>query len=354
MKIHVKKLLINCAVTGLILIVSFLIGLLLHEVLGIEEHITTVFVFAVFLVSLITDGYAYGVISAFLSVLAVNYAFTFPYFALSYSVPENFISALIMTVIALVTGALTTRLKKWRQIKLQSEHEIMRANLLRAVSHDLRTPLTSIYGASSAILENYEDIGNVQKIRMIGGIKQDAEWLIRMVENLLSVTRIDSGNVKLIKTPIVLEELIDSVALKAKKRFSELPLEIELPEQVVIVPMDALLIEQVLGNLIENAVIHAKGMTRLVLRVTLQKGRAVFEVEDNGCGIAKEQLDSIFSGYSRAPDQPADMHKRNAGIGLSVCATIVKAHGSSISAHSDGQHGAIFRFALDTEEHDES
>lgn len=350
MNSKVKKHLKNIAVTALILLVSFFVGILLHEVLAVEEHITTVFVFAVFLISLLTDGYAYGIVSAFLAVLAVNYAFTFPYFALSYSVPENFISALIMIVIALMTGALTTRLKAWRQIKLQSENEIMRANLLRAVSHDLRTPLTTIYGASSAMLENYETIKDPQKIRMIAGIREDAQWLIRMVENLLSVTRIDGGNVKLIKTPTVPDELIDSVVIKFKKRYPGHQLEIEMPEQVVIVPMDPLLIEQVLGNLLENAVQHAKGMTRLVLRVRLQGGEAIFEVEDNGCGIEKERLDKLFSGYPSASEQPMDTQKRNAGIGLSVCAAIIKAHGSSIKVRSDRQNGTLFSFALDIEE----
>lgn len=350
MKINVKKHLINTSLTALILIVSFFIGLLLHKVLAVEEHITTVFVFAVFLISLITDGYSYGVISAFLAVLAVNYAFTFPYFALSYSVPENFISALIMIVISLMTGALTTRLKKWRQIKIQSEHEIMRANLMRAVSHDLRTPLTTIYGASSAILENYDSIQDAQKKRMITGIREDSQWLIRMVENLLSVTRIDDSNVKLIKTPTVPDELIDSVALKFKQRYPGQHMEIELPEQVVLVPMDALLIEQVLGNLLENAVQHAKGMTRLVLRVYLSDGKAVFEVEDDGCGIDKEKLEKIFTGYSGSSGQSADSHKRNAGIGLSVCAAIVKAHGGSIKSHSGKSGGAVVSFALDIEE----
>ncbi|MBQ7379832.1 MAG: DUF4118 domain-containing protein [Clostridia bacterium] len=350
MKINAKKYLKNIAITALILTASFFVGLLLHEVLAVREHVTTVFVFAVFLISLLTDGYAYGIVSAFLGVLAVNYAFTFPYFAFSYSVPENFVSALIMIVIALMTGALTTRLKEWRQIKIQSEHEIMRANLLRAVSHDLRTPLTTIYGASSAILENYDTINDTQKIRMVTGIREDSQWLIRMVENLLSITRIDSGNVKLIKTPTVPDELIDAVVIKFKKRYPEQQLEIELPEQVVIVPMDPLLIEQVLSNLLENAVQHAKGMTRLVLRVRLIEGKAVFEVEDNGCGIEKDRLDRIFDGYRGGTEQPMDSQPRNAGIGLSVCATIVKAHGGTIEVRSDHKRGTAFSFALDTEE----
>ena len=104
----------------------------------------------------------------------------------------------------------------------------MRANLLRAVSHDLRTPLTTIYGASSSIIDNYEKFNDTQKMQMLTGIKEDSEWLISIVENLLSITRIDNGNVKLLKTPTVLEELIDAVILKFKKRYHKKG-EIDLP-----------------------------------------------------------------------------------------------------------------------------
>lgn len=93
----------------------------------------------------------------------------------------------------------------------------MRANLLRAVSHDLRTPLTTIYGSSTTLLENSDAMTEEQKTTIVNGIKEDSEWLVRMVENLLSITRIDSGQVKIIKTPTILDELIDSVILKFKK-----------------------------------------------------------------------------------------------------------------------------------------
>ncbi len=161
-----------------------------------------------------------------------------------------------------------------------------------------------------------------QKEKIAMGIKEDSEWLVRMVENLLSITRIDSGQVKIIKTPTVLEELIDSVMLKFKQRYPSQKVEIEIPDEVIIIPMDAILIEQVIVNILENAVQHAKEITRLTLRVFTLSDSAIFEIKDNGCGINPKHLETLFSGYYTSSNEPADSQKKNAGIGLSVCATL--------------------------------
>ena len=200
------------------------------------------------------------------------------------------------------------------------------------------------------IEKDFFKLNDMQKTQMIAGIKQDSEWLIRMVENLLSITRIDSGNVKIIKTPTVLEELIDSVLLKFKKRYPSQNVSIDIPEKLVIIPMDAILIEQVIINILENTVHHAEGFTKLTLRVFEVDHKAIFEITDNGCGIDKEKLDSIFLGYNDKTDDTSDTQKRNAGIGLSVCASIITAHGGSITAENAKDGGAIFRFFLATEE----
>lgn len=287
-------------------------------VFEIWEHITTAFVFAVFLVSLLTDGYLWGIFSAVSAVLLINYAFTYPYFDVNFSATESMFSAVVMMILSLLTSGITTQLKRVKTMRAESETERMRANLLRAVSHDLRTPLTTIYGASSSILDNYERLTDLQKTQMIRGIREDSDWLIRMVENLLSVTRIDSGNVKLIKTPTVLEELVDAVILKFKKRYPSQTVTLELPKNLVVIPMDALLIEQVIINMLENAIHHAGDFTTLTLQVTVEDGWAVFAIEDDGCGIPKERLEHIFTGYYDIKAEKADTQKRNAGIGLSV------------------------------------
>lgn len=333
-----------------ILCTAFVLSLLCQGFFKTQALIPAIFVFAVFLISLWTRRYLYGMLAAVASTVAVNYAFTFPYFKLNFTIPENFVSALLMVAVALLTGALTTKIKRQEVLRAENEKEHMRANLLRAISHDLRTPLTTIYGASSTLLENYQGLTEIQQFQLLRGIQDDAQWLIRMVENLLSVTRIDSGKVKLLKTPTVLDELIDAALVKFRKRYPRQEVALELPEDVVVIPMDALLIEQVLINLLENAVQHAAGMTTLRLRVFTLEHTAIFEIADNGCGIPGERLKQIFSGELPGDDVPADGQKRNAGIGLSVCASIIKAHGGSIAAGNAQGGGAVVRFSLTTEE----
>lgn len=231
---------------------------------------------------------------------------------------------------------------------MESETEKMRANLLRAVSHDLRTPLTSIYGACSTVIDNYDSLGREQKVKLLSEACADAQWLNRMVENLLSVTRIDADGVAIQKTPTVLEELVDTVLVRFQKLHPGVPVEVKLPDDFIVIPMDSMLIQQVLMNLLENAALHAEGMTKLTLKVFTVGNRAVFEVTDDGCGIPRERLKTLFSGTD--PDVPADSRKHGMGIGLSVCAAIIKAHGGEIKAESWVGDGTTIRFWLETEE----
>ena len=160
----------------------------------------------------------------------------------------------------------------------------------------------------------------------------------------------EGGRVKRTKSTVVLEELIDSVLMRFRKRYPEQKVELDLPDEFISIPMAAVLITQVIVNMLENSVVHAKGMTRLILRVFTEGERAVFEIIDNGCGIPKEQIDEIFTGYYQKKDIPADHQKHNMGIGLTVCASVIKAHGGEIEAENRKEGGCCFRFALKMEE----
>ena len=337
-------------VTAGILVVSFLFSLVTNRIFQTDASVPMVFVLGVFLISVITKGYVCGIIASLLSVLAVNFAFTFPYFEFNFTMPENLFSAVVMLVVAVVTGALTTKLKSVEKIKADSEREKMRANLLRAVSHDLRTPLTTIYGSTSMLLENYDRIPSADRQDLLRGIRDDAHWLVGMVENLLSVTRLDGGELRLHKSDTVLEELIDEVLIKFHKRCQEQQVTVIIPEDFVSIPMDGVLIGQVLTNLLENAVFHAWGMTHLELEVRLEEHLARFTVRDDGCGIHPDRLEDLFTGYLGSSDRQGDSARRNMGIGLSVCATIIKAHGGQISAYNRPSGGAEFTFTLTTED----
>ena len=335
--------------TIITLLLLLVLNIWMQDIFDTKTLIPMIFVLGVFLISLKTQGYFWGITASLLSVLAVNYAFTYPYYAFDLISPECLASAFVMLVVAILTGTLTTQIKHQEKIKAETEREHMRANLLRAVSHDLRTPLTTIYGSCSAVMENYDSLSKEQQLKLLGEIQKDSEWLIRMVENLLSVTRIDGGKVQLTKSPTVLEELIDAVLIKFRKRCPNQTVEVEIPEEFISIPMDAMLIEQVLINILENAVDHATGMTKLKLTVTTENNFAFFCISDNGCGIPADRLDKLFTGYLDQDSAPADGSRSNMGIGLSVCAAIIKAHGSEIHAENNPSGGASFSFALELE-----
>lgn len=352
MKENTKKQLKSLVFTVLVMGLAFGISLALQELFEIESPITAIFVFGVFIISMITEGYAWGIASAIISVLAVNFAFSFPYFAFNFTMPENLVTALVMIIVSIMTSTLITNLKHWQSLRAEAEREKVRANLLRAISHDLRTPLTSIYGSSEALLENPEAIDEEQKNKLVEGIKEDSRWLIDMVENLLSVTRIDGGRIDLVTTPTSLDELIDTVILKFKKRYPDRSITLELPEDVIIIPMDAMLISQVVMNILENSVKHAEGSDTIRLKAYTENDRAIIEISDNGCGIAEDKLTDIFKGYFYS-EENADMKKRSRGIGLSVCSSIVKAHGGTLTAENKPEGGALFRISLEKEDYNE-
>ena len=333
-----------------ILCVAFATSLGIEYLFETYMPIPALFSLAVFLISRYTESYIFGVVSSLIGTLAVNFAFTFPYFKFNFIILENLVSAVVMLIISIMTSVLTTELKRQEKMRMETEKEKMRANLLRAISHDLRTPLTTIYGSSSAMVENAKELSKEQMIELADDIKEDAQWLIGMVENLLSVTKIDSGDVKLIKNPVVLEELIDSVLVRFQKRYPKQEVQIEIPEEFIDVPMDAVLMTQVIVNMLENAVQHAKGMKTLTLRVFVKENDAVFEIIDDGCGIPKERMERLFTGYFETGNLPADNQKRNMGIGLSVCASVIKAHGGTISAENLEEGGCCFRFTIAMEE----
>lgn len=340
----------NGLFTVMVLLAALIFSFAIEYVFLAESLISDVFILGVFIIALSTPGYFWSIAASFLSVLAVNFVFTFPYFAFNFFIPANLASAVIMLAVAIMTSTLTKRIRETERTKAEIEREHMRGNLLRAVSHDLRTPLTTIYGSCSTVIENYGSLDDEHKLKLLGDIREDSEWLIRMVENLLSVTRIDGDKVRVEKTDTALEELIDSVLVKFKKRYPGHDVTVIIPDEFVSIPMDPMLIGQVLMNILENAVLHAEGMTELILKVSVEGNDAVFEVSDNGCGIPKEKLPGLFTGYIERTESPADGKRNNMSIGLSVCYAIIRAHGGRIWAENRKSGGASFFFTLETEE----
>ncbi len=320
-----------------------------------SANIALVYITALVLTARFTTGYLYGILASLVSVVGINFLFTYPYFQVNFTLIGYPVTFLFTLLIAIIVCALTTRMKEQADILIErekllmeAEKEKMRANLLRSVSHDLRTPLTGIIGNSSTYIDNYQSISEQERLELVNHIKEDSNWLLNMVENLLSVTRIRQNSMKITTTPESVEEVVSEAIQRLQKRLPEATIQVQVPEDFIMIPMDAVLIEQVIINLLENAIIHSGSDLPVELTVTKNTSDIVFSVRDYGIGIAPDRLDSIFDGSGYNPDITSDSH-RGMGIGLSICKTIITAHNGNISV-TNHDNGAEFIFTLPREE----
>ena len=332
---------------------AFAVNLLIQKIFTTQTLVPMIFVFGVFLISLKTHGYLYGITSAIVSVFAVNFAFTYPYYAFDFFVEESIFSAVIMLIVAVSTSTLSIRIRELEMLRVreqeklrsESEKERMRGNLLRAISHDLRTPLTSIIGAASSYTENSNHLTEEEKTELVTQINDDANWLLNMVENLLTVTRIQNDESHVSTSLEVVEEVVSEAVQRLRKRIPHAKINVTIPEAFLMVPMDPLLIEQVIMNLLENAVIHSESKQPVDLVVTDSSDSVTFHVIDYGKGLDEDKIPSLFEGQSASGS--SDSHK-GMGIGLSICKTIIQAHNGTICAFNH-ENGAEFSFTLPKE-----
>lgn len=359
-------------VSGLFLCGAYLASGILINHTGGENNSALVFVLAVVMISLLTEGYVYGIASSIIGGFCINYFFMVPYAAFSLSYAGYPVAMISMIAISCVVCALTTRVKNQRAeairrekrtkslyelnerlnaektaIQLESARETIRGNILRAVSHDLRTPLTSISGAASVLLNSPEV--SPQNVAMLRDIKNDADSLIIMVENLLSITRIQDGNIPLKKHEEMLEEVAGDAILTTRRRFPECHVELDMSEDILFFPMEPMLVKQVMVNLLENAIRHSGDTQHITLHLFRQDDWAVVEVRDRGKGLSPEICQAVQAGKQLEKNLSGDK-SRGMGIGLSVCQSIIKAHGGFFAAGNNPEGGAVFRFGLPMEE----
>lgn len=327
-----------------IILITSGVCMFLQNISDSDFHVPMIFVLAVLIISMMTEGYFYGVFAAILSVFAVNWAFTYPYFQMNFSIYGYPLTFMTMLTVGIATTTLTSRVKEQEKIRRESEREKMRANLLRAVSHDLRTPLTAISGSISAVLENGNSLTQRECTELLMDAKQDAEWLCRMVENLLSITRLNGEEMKIRKEPEILEEVLSEAVFNFKKKSRDIDISVSVPDTLLFVPMDAMLVEQLLINLMENAVSHGENTTKIKIKAVSDDDSVIITVLNNGKSIEQNTLRHLFDG-SLQSDDAADK-TRSMGIGLLVCKTIVEAHGGQIYAENLADGWVSFTFTL--------
>lgn len=320
-----------------------------------DLNITMFYILGNFLVARYTAGYIFGFLYAILSVLTVNFLFTYPFHSFNLTLEGYPITFVAMLGVSMATSALTTKMKEQARMLAMQEKELaeaqkekMRANLLRAVSHDIRTPLTGIIGNSESYLDMEKKLSDEEKRNIVENIAGDANWLLNMVENLLTVTRINNETAMVSKTVEAVDEVISSAIVRFKKRFPEARVKVILPEDLIMVMMDAMLIEQVLINMLQNAQMYSKSVKPIEVSVRDEEDCAVFSVKDYGIGIDQSKIENIFDGEGSYMKASSSDQSKGMGIGLSICKTIVLAHGGKIKAENHGE-GTAFLFSLPKE-----
>ncbi len=337
----------DLAVSVAILSCAAGICFLLQHANSSDGFASPVFVLAVLCVSRFTTGYLFGLLASVLGVVCVNFIFTYPYWAVNFTISGYPLTFLVFLAASVMTCALTTQARQSERLRAENEKEKMRANLLRSVSHDIRTPLTSIVGSTSALLENPE-LSLPERQELLEDARSEAQWLIRVVENLLSITRIGDAQANITKEEEAAEEILGESVRKFRRRYPGIRVSVEAPDELLMVPMDPILIEQVLSNLLENAAVHGKSTSHIRVSVRREEMFARFSVEDDGGGIPEKELPTLFDGTLRHSSSSNCDGKRNMGLGLSVCLAIVRAHGGAMSAQNISG-GAEFSFRLPLE-----
>lgn len=345
----------NVLVTiGLLAAATILSAPLVHLTSASSANVALLYILAISLIGRYTDGYLAGIVASVVGVICVNYLYTYPYFEINFTITGYPVTFLLMLTISMITCAASSKFKQQayslaekEKLVAEAEKEKMRATLLRAISHDLRTPLTSIIGASSSLTNPELKLSEEERYRLAANIQEDASWLRNMVENILSVTKIQDGSARLNKSPEALEEVMTEAVFRLKKRRPEAEIVTKIPDQLVMITVDPILIEQVMINLLENAVIHAHSDQPIEFFATREKKGIAIHVRDYGVGIQVLPYDRVFDFYTRRGTDNSD-GERGIGIGLSICKTIVEAHGGEIHAYNHA-NGSEFYFIIPEE-----
>ena len=261
--------------------------------------------------------------------------------------PDAFTSSILFSILgecALTLESLRNADEKEKAAVL-AKNEQLRANLLRSISHDLRTPLTSISGNADTLLHCYDVLDDQTRKQIFSDIYDDAQWLIGLVENLLSITKIANGNVKLHLSDQVVDDIISEALRHIDRRSAEHHITMNCGEIPLLVRVDAGLIMQVLINLVNNAIKYTPAGSTIQITAIQRGNVAEICVSDNGTGIPNELKERVFEMFFTGSNPTSDS-RRSLGLGLSLCQVIVHAHHGKMTLKDNLPHGCIFSFTV--------
>ncbi len=314
-----------------------------------------VYIMGIILTGFFTNTFIYSTLQSIFSVVFYNLFFTTPRFTLGVSDLQYLITFFLMLIVGLFISALTysykKHMKKINELNLrnsalrhEADIENARGTLLRSISHDLRTPLTSMKTGADLLL-NHPELEQRQKDEILKDISSKSEWTIRLVENLLTLTRIDSKKMTVKKKPEALEEVIPEAVRGVNGIIGGRKIHYDMPTGLVFVDMDATLITQVIINILTNAIQHTKDDGNIWIKVFDSGFSYAFWIENDGTPIADYAIDHVFEMYYTTNERQGGI-----GVGLAICKMIVEAHGGEISCLNTKDGHVRFEFILPKEE----
>ncbi len=241
--------------------------------------------------------------------------------------------------------------EKNQKVEMEAQRERLRSNLLRAISHDLRTPLTSISGNAGVLMEKSIVLDEEKKQDLYRSIYDDSMWLVNLTENLLSITRIENGMMHLQTNAELMGDVFQEALSHLDRQSREHQISVELPDDLIMAKIDVRLIVQVIINIVNNAIKYTPAGSHIILRAEKKNSMVQVSISDDGPGIPDEAKEHLFDMFYTASQGKAD-NRRGLGLGLNLCRSIVTAHGGTIAVTDNTPHGSVFTFTLPLEEVD--
>ena len=321
-----------------------------------DSNIIMLYIIAVLVISILTSKIYYCLGSSIVGVLVFNYLFTYPEFSFSAHDAGYPVTFLTMFITALIAGTLANKLKRntliaeqnareKEEAALLAQNEQLRANMLRTISHDLRTPLTSISGNASTLISGGTALDETARQQIYTDIFSESMWLIEMVENLLYATRIEDGRMQLNISVEILDDIVQEAVRHTERTHPKRNIIVDMYDEIIPVMADANLIVQVIVNLMDNAVKYSDEDSDVTVSVHLENEYAVISVSDHGTGISDEEKEKVFDMFYTGGSRSSDS-RRSLGLGLALCRSIITSHSGSVSVSDNIPNGTIVSFTL--------
>ena len=321
-----------------------------------DSNIIMLYIIAVLVISILTSKIYYCLGSSIVGVLVFNYLFTYPEFSFSAHDAGYPVTFLTMFITALIAGTLANKLKRntliaeqnareKEEAALLAQNEQLRANMLRTISHDLRTPLTSISGNASTLISGGTALDETARQQIYTDIFSESMWLIEMVENLLYATRIEDGRMQLNISVEILDDIVQEAVRHTERTHPKRNIIVDMYDEIIPVMADANLIVQVIVNLMDNAVKYSDEDSDVTVSVHLENEYAVISVSDHGTGISDEEKEKVFDMFYTGGSRSSDS-RRSLGLGLALCRSIITSHGGIISVSDNIPNGTVVSFTL--------